>query len=83
MWVIIGNHLGYRQVRGTRATADEIREIYEGLKQSYLTDFDMMLSGFAPNADAVGAVGAIARDLKLQSSTKPGSFFWGSFKSFL
>lgn len=36
-----------------------------------------MLSGYIPSADAVEAVGAIARDLKLKASIKPGSFFWG------
>ena len=36
----------------------------------------MLLSGYIPSADAVDAVGAIARDLRLKSNTKPGSFFW-------
>lgn len=36
-----------------------------------------MLSGYAPSAEAVDAIGSIGRDLKLQASTKPGSFFWG------
>ena len=64
-------------MKGTKATADDIRDIYEGLKQSYLTDFDMMLSGYAPSAEAVEALGSIGRDLKFKSSMKPGSFFWG------
>jgi len=72
-----GNHTAYKQVKGTKASAEEIRDIYEGLKQSHLTDFDMMLSGYAPSAEAVEAVGAIGRDLKLKASLKPGSFFWG------
>ncbi|KAL8929634.1 MAG: hypothetical protein Q9172_000430 [Xanthocarpia lactea] len=70
------NHLGYRQYRGTKTSADEISELYVGLKQSYLIDFDIMLTGYAPNAEAVNAIGAIGRDLKLKASTKPGSFFW-------
>ena len=36
----------------------------------------MLLTGYAPSAAAVDAVGQIARDLKLQAGTKPGSFFW-------
>ena len=76
----LGNHTGYRQFKGTRASADEIRDIYEGLKQSNLTDFDVMLSGYAPSAEAVEAVGSIARDLRFKSSMKPGSFFWGGFR---
>jgi pyridoxine kinase len=35
-----------------------------------------MLSGYIPSAEAVDAVGAIARDLRLRSATKPGGFFW-------
>ncbi|KAL9605463.1 MAG: hypothetical protein Q9179_001337 [Wetmoreana sp. 5 TL-2023] len=73
---IAGNHLGYKQSKGTKTSADEISELYAGLKQSYLTDFDVMLSGYAPNAEAVDAIGAIGRDLKLKASTKAGSFFW-------
>ena len=72
-----GNHTAYNQFRGTKASAQEIQDIYAGLKQSYLTDFDIMLSGYAPSAETVEAVGVIGRDLKLLSSTKPGSFFWG------
>lgn len=71
-----GNHTGYRQVKGTKASAQEIREIYDGLRQSYLTDFDVLLSGYAPSAEAVEAVGVIARDLRFKSTNKPGSFFW-------
>lgn len=72
----IGNHTGYRQFKGTRATAEEITDLYQGLCQSNLTDFDIMLSGYAPSAAAVEAVGAIGMDLK-RKSEKPGSFFWG------
>lgn len=71
--------MGYKQFKGTKASAQEIRDLYEGLKQSNLTDFDMMLSGYAPSADAVDAVGEIGRDLK-RRSTKAGSFFWGAIK---
>lgn len=36
----------------------------------------MMLTGYAPNAKAVKAVGTIAQGLKLKATLKPGSFFW-------
>lgn len=74
---VAGNHTGYKQFKGTMTSAEEISDLYAGLKQSYLTDFDVMLTGYAPSAEAVGAIGAIARDLKLRASTKAGSFFWG------
>lgn len=72
-----GNHTGYRQFKGTRATAQEISDLYRGLCQSNLTDFDVMLSGYAPSAAAVESVGAIGIDLQQKAEDKPGSFFWG------
>ncbi|KAL8765797.1 MAG: hypothetical protein Q9209_007236, partial [Squamulea sp. 1 TL-2023] len=69
------------QSKGSKMSADEISELYDGLKQSYLTDFDMMLTGYAPSAEAVAAIGAIGRDLKLKASTKTGSFFWELMRS--
>lgn len=57
-------------------SAEEIGELYQGLKQSYLDEFQMMLTGYIPGAAAVNAVGDIARDLKSKAESKPGSFFW-------
>jgi Pyridoxal/pyridoxine/pyridoxamine kinase len=74
---IAGNHTGYRQFKGTRATAQEISDLYQGLCQSNLTDFDVMLSGYAPSAAAVESVGTIGIDLQDKAEKKPGSFFWG------
>jgi len=65
--VQLSNHLGYGQAKGTRATAKEITDLYDGLKDSGLDEFDMMLSGYLPGAPAVEAVGSIARDLKLST----------------
>ena len=36
-----------------------------------------MLSGYAPSAAAVEAVGAIGLDLRKKAQGQPGSFFWG------
>lgn len=36
----------------------------------------MLLTGYCPSASVVSAVGKIARDLKYNSTMKPGSFFW-------
>lgn len=46
------------------------------MKQSYLDDFDMMLSGYVPGAAALEAVGQIGQELKRKAQSKPGSFFW-------
>ncbi|KAL0781503.1 hypothetical protein CaCOL14_002836 [Colletotrichum acutatum] len=76
--VQFSNHTGYRQWKGTRVSAQEIRDLFEGLKQSYLDDFDMMLSGYIPGAEAVVAVGDIAKELKRKQAAAgtPGGFFW-------
>lgn len=76
----IGNHTGYRQFKGTKSSAQEITTLYEGLRQSYLNDFDVLLTGYAPSATAVEAVGDIAMDLKKRASKRPGSFFWGELE---
>ncbi|ERT03056.1 pyridoxal kinase [Sporothrix schenckii ATCC 58251] len=61
---------------GTRTSAEEIWDIFEGLKQSYLDNFDMMLSGYVPGAAAVQAVGRIAEELRNRKMANPGDFFW-------
>ncbi|KAJ9618339.1 pyridoxal kinase, variant [Exophiala oligosperma] len=74
--VQFSNHTGYRQFKGRRTPAEEITELYNGLRNSYLTDFDVLLSGYAPSAEVVQAVGLIARDLRYRAAVKPGRFFW-------
>ncbi|KIW14760.1 pyridoxal kinase [Exophiala spinifera] len=74
--VQFSNHTGYRQFKGRRTPADEITELYDGLRNSYLTDFDVLLSGYAPSAQVVQAVGLIARDLRYRAAVRPGRFFW-------
>ncbi|KAH8675800.1 Ribokinase-like protein [Xylariales sp. PMI_506] len=70
------NHTGYRQWKGSRVSAQEIADLWEGLKQSYLDRFDMMLSGYVPGAAAVVEVGKMAKELREKAKSKPGSFFW-------
>jgi pyridoxine kinase len=72
----IGSHTGYGQVKGTKLTAQEITDLWDGLKQSHLDSFDMMLSGYVPGAAGVEAVGQIAKELKANAASTPGSFFW-------
>lgn len=74
--VQFSNHTGYRQWTGTKVSAQEITDLYNGLCQSYLDDFDMMLSGYIPSAAAVVAVGNIARELKEKNKGAPSDFFW-------
>lgn len=74
--VQFSNHTGYRQWKGTKVSAQEISDLYQGLKESYLDDFDMLLTGYIPGAEAVEAVGKIGRDLREKSKRDPGRFFW-------
>ena len=77
---LTGNHLAYRQVKGTKTSAEQILDLYEGLRQSNVGNFDILLTGYVPSAEAVQAVGKIGRDIKFNARTKPGSFFWGKFR---
>ncbi|GAO14380.1 hypothetical protein UVI_02055060 [Ustilaginoidea virens] len=74
--VQFSNHTGYRQWTGTKVSAQEVTDLYDGLRQSYLDDFDMMLSGYIPGAEAVVAVGDIAKELKEKNKRSPSGFFW-------
>lgn len=57
-------------------SAQEISDLYQGLRENYLDDFDMMLSGYVPGSEAVEAVGAIAKELKESNKDHAGKFFW-------
>lgn len=47
------------------------------MTNSYLLDFDVLLSGYIPSAEALHEVALIARDLKTRREVmRPGSFFW-------
>ncbi|RMZ86918.1 hypothetical protein DV736_g5856, partial [Chaetothyriales sp. CBS 134916] len=74
--VNFSNHTGYRRFTGTRTTPAEITSLYIGLKSAFLTDFDVLLSGYIPSAGAVDAVAAISRDLRGRATQRHGGFFW-------
>ncbi|KAI2635939.1 Ribokinase-like protein [Xylaria nigripes] len=74
--VQFSNHTGYGRFSGSKLAALEITALWDGLKQSHLDTFDMMLSGYVPGAAGVEAVGRIAKELKAGAASKPGSFFW-------
>ncbi|KAI0154820.1 Ribokinase-like protein [Xylariaceae sp. FL1272] len=74
--VQFSNHTGYRRFKGTRLSAQEITDLWDGLKQSHLDTFDMMLSGYVPGAAGVESVGAIAKELRENAKGRPGGFFW-------
>ena len=55
---------GYLQWKGFRTTAAQISELFEGLQQSGIDNFQYLLTGYLPNADTVAAIGTIAKKLK-------------------
>ena len=77
---LTGNHTAYRRVSGTKTPASEITTLWNGLKASFLTDFDVLLSGYCPTAEVVETVGKIARELRFQGSNTStdgaAKFFW-------
>jgi len=75
--VNFSNHTGYKQWKGEKTSPELISQLYNGLSDSNLLDFDVLLSGYIPSADTLKEVVKIARDLKLKRETmNHGSFFW-------
>ncbi|KAK9451629.1 Ribokinase-like protein [Limtongia smithiae] len=70
--VTFSNHTGYTQWRGERMTAAQVREIYEGLKMNTLTDYNVVLTGYIPGAQAVLEVGAVVDELKSDNAAVAG-----------
>src|ERR1700694_3002399 len=52
------------QWTGFKTTAEQILELFDGLQQSGLDNFQYLLTGYLPNAATVSAVGEIAKRLK-------------------
>jgi pyridoxal/pyridoxine/pyridoxamine kinase len=55
---------GYNQWTGFRTTAEQVLELFQGLQQSGLDNFQYLLTGYLPNAASVEAIGTIAKKLK-------------------
>jgi pyridoxine kinase len=58
-----------------KTTAPQILELFEGLQQSGIDNFQYLLTGYLPNAETVAAIGTIAKKLKAKD---PGTI-WGTF----
>lgn len=61
--VHFSNNTGYGSVKGTKASAQEILDVYEGLKLAGLT-YEVLLTGYVPGEEGVEAVGKVGEDLK-------------------
>lgn len=77
--VFAGNHTAYKRWKGRKTPASEIAELWTGLKEAGLDDFDVLLSGYCPSAAIVAEVGVIARELRARraaAAASDGKFFW-------
>ena len=75
--VNFSNHTGYRQWKGEKTSPELVADLFKGLKQSQLLDFDVLLSGYIPSAAVLGEVTKIAGELAWRRDTmNPGAFFW-------
>jgi pyridoxine kinase len=61
------NHAGYRQLKGFRTTAQQISDLFDGLKLNGLDEFEMLLTGYVPGEPELRAIGEIAREVKEKS----------------
>ncbi|KAG5358747.1 putative pyridoxal kinase BUD16 [Yarrowia sp. E02] len=61
--VHFSNNTGYGSVKGTKASAQEILDIYEGLKLAGLS-YEFLLTGYVPGEEGVEAVGKVGEDVK-------------------
>ena len=66
-----GNHTGYRRFTGTRTSAEELTQLYSGLKASYLTDFDVLLSGYIPSVNLFSSCSPSPRTANPQHLDSP------------
>lgn len=61
--VQLSNNTGYGSWTGTKATAQEIQDLYDGLKSRGFP-YDAFLTGYVPSAEGVQAVGEIGKNIK-------------------
>jgi pyridoxine kinase len=61
--VQLSNNTGYGTWKGTKATATEIQDIYDGLKQAGF-EYNAFLTGYVPSAEGVQVVEEIGKDIK-------------------
>lgn len=62
--VQFSNHTGYGVFTGTRTTGKELSSIYNNGLKKLGFEYDAILTGYVPSADAVEAVGEIGQDIK-------------------
>ena len=49
-------YIGYACVKGQKATPDSLNEVFEGLEINGLAEYDKILTGYVPGAEALEVV---------------------------
>ncbi|EEB97603.1 hypothetical protein MPER_03045 [Moniliophthora perniciosa FA553] len=62
--VHFSNHAGYARAGGTKTSATELKSIFEAMQTNELLNPTRLLTGYIPNAEALGAVKELAEKLK-------------------
>ncbi|TFK21779.1 bud site selection protein 16 [Coprinopsis marcescibilis] len=70
--VNFSNHSGYGRSGGSKATAAELKSIFESMEQNELLLPSRLLTGYIPGAEALSAVQALAQKLK---NSKPSLLY--------
>lgn len=66
--VQFSNHTGYAHWKGQVLNADELHEVYEGLKLNNVNKYDYVLTGYTRDKSFLAMVVDIVRELKQQNS---------------
>ncbi|ESK96407.1 pyridoxine kinase [Moniliophthora roreri MCA 2997] len=64
--VHFSNHAGYARAGGTKTSATELKSIFEAMQANELLNPTRLLTGYIPNAEALGAVKDLAEKLLKQ-----------------
>ncbi|KAG9473011.1 pyridoxal kinase [Eleutherodactylus coqui] len=65
--VQFSNHTGYTHWKGQVLNAEELQEVYEGLKLNGVTQYDYVLTGYTRDASFLARVVDIIQELKRQN----------------
>ncbi|CAF0990495.1 unnamed protein product [Adineta steineri] len=65
--VHFSNHTGYKTVKGSRLTADELRSIFQGLLANELLEYDYILTGYMGSGELLHVVAEHIRLIKSKS----------------
>ncbi|PVU91108.1 hypothetical protein BB561_004563 [Smittium simulii] len=66
--VQLSNHTGYQSIKGKVFEGSHITELFQGLQENKLDDYDFVLTGYMGKADNVNAVSQVVSELKKKNN---------------